>query len=229
MILAGAIVVGVVALWLVFAAAVGARLGISFRQALLYVPLKGVYRIADAPARVAHASAAPVVYVVLHQSRLEPPLMLSLLPAETLHILDERAARSAWLEPWRDLARTIAFNPRHVFISRRLVRHLRGNGRLAVYISDSIEPDTKEFLLYRAVGRIALAAEAKVVAIAVKGARHTVFSRTPAAEAPRRFLGRLRVEVLEPMTVPELWDRLGEGKRTGRAVFSRVSEALKGG
>ena len=95
-----------------------------------------------------------------------------------------------------------------------------------MYFSDHIEPDTKEFLLYRAVGRIALAAEARVVAVAVQGARHSVFSRTPVAEAPRRFLGRLSVNMLEPMTVPELWELAGEGKRTGRAIFARVSAAL---
>ena len=229
MILAGAIVGAVVVLWLIMAAAIAARLGISFRQALLYAPLKSAYRISDASARIAKASDTPVIYVVLHQSSLEPPLMLSLLPAETLHILDEQAARSGWLEPWRDLARTIAFNPQHVFLSRRLVRHLRGKGRLAVYISNSILPDTKEFLIYRAVGRIALAADAKLVPVAVQGARHTMFSRAPATEAPRRLLGKLRVSMLEPMSVPELWDRAGEGKRTGRALFSRVSEALREG
>ena len=40
-------------------------------------------------------------------------LMLSLLPEQTLHILDEDSAKAAWLEPWRELARTIAFNAEH--------------------------------------------------------------------------------------------------------------------
>ena len=83
----------------------------------------------------------PVIYVVAHQSRLDPALMLSLLPDDTLHILDDDSANAIWLEPWRELARTIAFNAEHVFVSRRLVRSLKGKGRLAVYFPDDVEPE----------------------------------------------------------------------------------------
>ena len=63
--------------------------------------------------------------------------MLALLPENTLHILDDYSANAAWLEPFRSLARTIVFNAEHVFVSRRLVRQLKGNGRLAVYFPDA--------------------------------------------------------------------------------------------
>ena len=95
--------------------------------------------------------------------------MLSLLPEQTLHILDEASAKSIWLEPWRELARTITFNAQHVFVSRRLVRVLKGNGRLAVYFPDSVEPDIKSFRLFRAVARIAMQADAKIVPVFVGG------------------------------------------------------------
>ena len=160
MILSGALLLGILAAWLAIALFESYRLGIAFRQAILYLPFKFAYRIDDKAIRAVGGADAPIVYLIWHQSRIDPALMLSLLPEQTLHILDEDSAKTAWLEPWRELARTIAFNTQHVFVSRRLVRVLKGKGRLAVYFPDSIEPDAKSFRLFRAVARIASQADA---------------------------------------------------------------------
>ncbi|TGT93924.1 2-acyl-glycerophospho-ethanolamine acyltransferase, partial [bacterium M00.F.Ca.ET.155.01.1.1] len=125
-------------------------------------------------------------------------LMLSLLPDDTLHILDEASARSPWLEPWRELARTIAFNAEHVFVSRRLVRVLKGKGKLAVYLPDAVEPDIKSFRLFRAITRIAMQADASIVPIFVAGTRNLPVSLTPKEKAPRHWFPPLSVQVLEP-------------------------------
>jgi acyl-[acyl-carrier-protein]-phospholipid O-acyltransferase/long-chain-fatty-acid--[acyl-carrier-protein] ligase len=199
------------------------HLGMTFHQALLYLPLKLVYRIRDGKMRAARDAAAPVVYVITHQSRLDPALMLALLPENTLHILDERSARSHWLEPWRELGRTIAFNAEHVFVSRRLVRVLKGKGRLAVYIPADVEPDVKSFRLYRAVARIALQADAKIIPVFINGARHLPFSLTPREKAPRSWFPRLTVSTLEPMTIQQM---IGDSDmRPSDALFDRVAEA----
>ena len=141
MILLGAILLGLLAVWLALAMVETFRLGIGLRQAFLYVPLKLVYRIGDAQIRAVARPTRPVIYAIWHQSRIDPALMLSLLPEQTLHILDEEAAKSIWLEPWREVCRTITFNAQHIFVSRRLVRVLKGKGRLAVYLPDNVEPD----------------------------------------------------------------------------------------
>ena len=67
MILSGAILLGLLAVWLALAAVETFRLDIGFRQAFLYVPLKLVYRIGDSPIRAASKVNAPVVYVIWHQ------------------------------------------------------------------------------------------------------------------------------------------------------------------
>jgi acyl-[acyl-carrier-protein]-phospholipid O-acyltransferase/long-chain-fatty-acid--[acyl-carrier-protein] ligase len=199
------------------------RLGISAQQALLYVPLKLVYRIHDWRMRDARKIAAPVIYAVTHQSRLDPALMLALLPDDTLHILDEASAKSPWLEPWRVLARTIAFNAKHVFLSRRLVRFLKGGGRLAVYLPDNVEPDVNSYRLFRAVARMAVQADAKIVPIFIGGARHLPFSLSPATKAPRRLFPGLSISVLEPMTIQQLMER--PDSRPSNALFDRLAEA----
>ena len=140
MILAGLIIAGIAALWLAAAAWLVYEQRITFRQALLHAPLAVIWRI-DAHALRDIEAPPSLIYVVSHQSRLDPALMLGLLPDDTLHILDEFSANAACLDPWRSLARTIAFNPHHLFISRRLARVLRGGGRLRVYMPAAVAPD----------------------------------------------------------------------------------------
>jgi acyl-[acyl-carrier-protein]-phospholipid O-acyltransferase/long-chain-fatty-acid--[acyl-carrier-protein] ligase len=229
MILTLSLLAGLAGAWLLIALVERVRLGLTLHQALLYVPFKLAYRLADDRIKVARRADAPVIYAIVHQSRIEPALMLSLLPADTLHILDEASARSIWLEPWRELARTIAFNAEHVFVSRRLVRVLKGRGRLAVYFPDAVEPDVKSFRLYRAVTRIAMQAGAQVVPIFVSGARALPFSLTPAEKAPRRWFPRLSLSVLEPMTIEQLAALNGAGSSNSNALFDRVAEARLAG
>ncbi|TIO28366.1 MAG: 2-acyl-glycerophospho-ethanolamine acyltransferase [Mesorhizobium sp.] len=225
MILTLALLAGLVFAWLLIGVIERFRLDLRFTQALLYVPFKLAYRIADDRIRIARNARTPVIYVVSHQSRIEPALMLSLLPDDTLHILDEASARSPWLEPWRELARTIAFNAEHLFVSRRLVRVLKGKGRLAVYLPDDVEPDVKSFRLFRAITRIAMQADARIVPIFVVGARDLPMSLTPADKAPRRSFPRLSLSVLEPMTVAELVARNPDMASNTNALFDRFAEA----
>lgn len=224
-ILIGALLVGLAVAWLILATLESHRLRIGFRQALLYVPFKLVWRIDDRDIAAVAKAQAPVIYTIVHQSRIDPALALCLLPENTLHILDPESARAGWLDPWRDLARTIAFNAEHVFVSRRLVRVLRGKGRIAVYFPDQIEPDTKSFRLYRAVARIAAQANANIVPIVIGGARHLPFSLTPAADAPRRTFDALTISALPPLTITQLAERDGTPTTLSNALFDRIAEA----
>jgi len=197
--------------------------GRSFHQSLLYLPLKVFFRISEgqpAPLR----SDPPVIYAILHQSRLDPALMLSLLPSDTLHILDETSARSFWLEPWREMARTIAFNARHIFVSRRLVRMLKGKGRLAVYLPDGVDPDTRPFRLYRAVARIAQTAGAEIVAVSVRGSRDTTFAHE--RHRGQHMLPRLSITALPALSVDALRARSASTPPSAaRALHERLLEA----
>ena len=218
------VIAGVIALWLAFALYLMNRQGISLRQAFLYAPLKLVFRIDDSSLRAAHADG-PVIYAISHQSRLDPALMLSVLPDDTLHILDEASSRTAWLEPWRELARTIAFKAQHVFVNRRLTRRLKAKGRLAVYFPFDAEPDVKSFRLYRAVAKIALAADAKVVPIYIRGSSHLPGAYEPAAKTPRKLFPKLRIMAMPPKTIDELVASAGPvGVTTANALFDRVAE-----
>lgn len=148
--------------------------------------------------------------MVRHQSRIDPALALSLLPPDTLHILDQRSADAAWLEPWKALARTIGFNAEHLFVSRRLVRHLKGKGRLAVYIPADIKPEMREFRLYRAISRIAENSGASVAPIE--------FVREGAGP-----FARMTLKTLPPITIAQLAAAPAAPAKS-QALFNRAEE-----
>jgi len=226
MILTGFILLALVAAYLGGAAWLGARRKISYHQALLYLPLRVLYRVDDRRARHLGEAPAPVIYVVTHRSRLDPALMLSLLPQNTLHILDETSAKSMRIEPFKALARTIAFNAEHLFVSRRLVRHLRGKGRLAVYLPEAVEPSSKEFSLYRAVGRIAARAGANIVPIFIDGYPKAKSGPTRADAAATPAFPRLRITALPAASIAELGERSASpAPPPSNVLFDRVAEA----
>lgn len=224
MILIGLIIAAVAAAWLAAAFWFSRRHKISFHQAALYVPLAALWRVDATALEDTADDEGPILYIVSHQSRLDPALMLSLLPEDTLHILDDRAARSIWLEPWRELTRTIAFNPEHVFVSRRLVRVLRSKGRLCVYLAADMDPNSRAFRLYRAVARIALRAEARVQPIHVEGADRLTSSFVESSTGKRQLFPQLTVRTLKPITLEELVARDPEINTSSAALYARCEE-----
>ncbi|TIR96690.1 MAG: 2-acyl-glycerophospho-ethanolamine acyltransferase, partial [Mesorhizobium sp.] len=94
-----------------------------------------------------------------------------------------------------------------------------------VYLPDDVEPDVKSFRLFRAITRIAMQADARIVPIFVAGARDLPMSLTPADKAPRHWFPRLSLSVLEPMTVAELVARNPDMASNTNALFDRFAEA----
>jgi len=226
MILTGAILLALAAAYLAGAFWLSHSRNINLHQALLYLPLKLLYRIDDSGARLIADAPAPVIYVVTHRSRVDTALMLALLPANTLHILDEASAHSMRLEPFRALARTIVFNAEHLFISRRLVRHLRGKGRLAVYLPEAVEPTPKGFSLYRAVARIASRADASIVPIFADGYSKAVTGTVKADAAALPSFPKLTITALPAATIAQLGERSASpAPPLSNVLFDRMAEA----
>ena len=67
MILTGTILAALALLYLGAALALSYRLGIELRQALLYLPLKLLWRIRDRRIRLARQAEGPVIYAIANQ------------------------------------------------------------------------------------------------------------------------------------------------------------------
>ena len=136
--------------------------------------------------------------------------MLSLLPENTLHILDDYSASAAWLEPWRELARTIVFNAEHVFVVAAAGAHAEGQGP-----ARRLFPRRGRARAPRAFASTARSprspsrptpgsCRSSSAAPAICRSRNT-----PAGKAPRLMFPRLSITALPPMTL----DRAGRRRR----------------
>ncbi len=199
---------------------------LSFPQAFWYLTLKLIYRIDDKSLRRIGDTGGPLLYVISNQSKFDAALMLTLLPADTLHILDPRSAASRLVTYLRPLARTTVFAPDQILKNRRVFSQLQMGAHIAVYMPAPVEPDARTFRLYRAVARMATAANAKVVAIHAGNTRFLPSSFHPKDEMPRNLLPKVKVGARPAETIETLQQQAGAAaSNPANALFDRVAEA----
>ncbi len=199
---------------------------LSLPQAFWYLPLKLIYRIDDKSLRDLETAQGPVIYVISHQAKFDAALMMALLPANTLHILDPRAVSSAVVNFFRPLARSTVFAPEQILKNRRVFSQLVMGAKIAVYMPHPVEPDAKTFRLYRAVARMATAANAKIVAIHTGNTRFLASSYHPKEEMPHSWFPRLKVSARAPETIEAILEKAGvSASNPANALFDRMAEA----
>lgn len=202
------------------------RLKIRFRQALYFAPLKLIYRIDTRGARHMNDAAGPVIYAICEQSKLDPAICQALLPEATLHVLDPASADNWLVQTFRTLAKSVVFDKEHLVANRRLLRHLKGKGRLAVYLPEAVEPDAAGMRLYRAVTLLARKSNASVVPIFIGNSRFLPSSFTPVSKAPRKRFARLSVHALPAERIDTLVERAGKAFVTpSNALFDQMALA----
>ncbi|GAB4349672.1 MAG: AMP-binding protein [Oricola sp.] len=199
--------------------------GTSFRQALYFAPLKVIYRIDTHRLRRAKTgSGGATIYAISEQSKLDPAIYMALLPNDTLHVLDPASAGSWLVQTFRALARSVVFDKEHMISNRRLVRHLKGGGKLAVYLPEGVEPDATGFRLFRAVALLARKSNARIVPLHLRNGRFLPSSFTPPSRAPRRRFPSLSVHALRGETLDSLREKAGRDFTTRvNALFDRMA------
>ncbi|MEO0542882.1 MAG: AMP-binding protein [Pseudomonadota bacterium] len=201
-------------------------IGISLKQALWLSPIKLLYHFDTRNLRKANRVKGPLIYAISEQSRLDPALYLASLPDDTLHVLDPESA-TYWPTGWfRELARTVVFDKEKMIANRRLLRHLKGGGRMAVYFPAGVEPDQKTFRLYRAVTLLARKSGAQIIPIHTRNARFLPSSFTPANKAPRQRLARLTAHALPPLDMAAIIEKRGRDfSSPANALFDTMAQS----
>lgn len=212
--------------FIVLAWTVKSRLDVSWRQALAVLPFKLLYGLDTHNFSPARKAERPVIFAISEQSRLDPAVFLSILPEGTLHVLDPESAKHRVVGWYRSLSRSVVFNKEKMISNRRLIKHLKGGGRLAVYFPAHVEPGEKEFRLYRAVSLMARMTGAQIVPLHIRNARFLPSSFTPADKAPRQRFPDLSVHALSPHNINEMVEHRGrEFVTPANALFDRIAQA----
>ena len=220
------IVTALAAGWIGFAFWFASRLGIGFGQALVFVPVSLALRIDISMLRPNPKTSGPVIHAISHQSAFDAALMMLVLPKDTLHILDPRAANNWLAGMLRSVVRSVVFSPEQLSGDHRLLSQLKTGGQIAVYLPKDVEPDAKAFRLFRIAARLAKVTNAAVHAIHVGGSRQLPSSYTPTDEAPRRPFGPLRIATRPPQAIGALVAEQGVAASSpANALFDRLAEA----
>jgi acyl-[acyl-carrier-protein]-phospholipid O-acyltransferase/long-chain-fatty-acid--[acyl-carrier-protein] ligase len=199
---------------------------LTYPQALAWLPLKLIYRIDDSSLSPHVNQRGPLIYVISHQSQMDPALMLARLPSDTLHMLDPRSTQHVLTNWFRPLARSTVFGADKVLRNRRIFSQLTMGARIAVYMPHDVEPSPKTFRLYRAVAHMAKAANAKVIVIHPGGARFLPSSYYPANEMPPTRFPKLRLAARPAETLESLMTKAGPARSNiANALFDRLAEA----
>lgn len=198
--------------------------GISLRQALYFSPLKALYRIDSSRLGTPSETPGPVIYAISEQSRLDPAIFMALLPDDTLHVLDPASADHWLVSFYRTIAKSVVFDKEKMIANRRLLRNLKGKGRLAVYVPENVEPSPENFRLFRAITLLARKSNARIVPIHLRGARFLPSSFTSEDKAPRQRFPALTVHALPGETISTLVDKAGRQQTTpANALFDRMA------
>lgn len=220
------LVLALAALFLGGAFYLSITLNLTYPQALAWLPLKLLYRIDDSGLSGHINQPGPLIYVISHQSRMDPALMLTRLPSDTLHMLDPRSTDHMLTNWFRPLARSTIFGADKLLKNRRIFSQLSMGARVAVYMPHQVEPDPKTFRLYRAVAHMAKAANAKVVAIHPGGSRFLPSSYYPANEMPPSRFPKLRLVARPGETLDALMAKTGPAhSNIANVLFDRLAEA----
>ncbi|MEM0898597.1 MAG: AMP-binding protein [Pseudomonadota bacterium] len=181
----------------------------TWRQALALTPLKVFYRLDTSRIGKTSDIAGPLIYVISEQSKLDAAIMLATLPDDTLHVLKPETSQNWLVSSHRSLARSVVFDKERLIANRRLLRHLKGGGRMAVYVPENVEPSAEEFRLFRAITLLARKAKARIQPIHISGSRFLPSSFTPEEKAPRQRFPALAVHALPTETISSLAEKGG--------------------
>ena len=199
-------------------------LELSLAQALQFAPLKVLYRIDTHRMRAKARQPGPVIYAVSEQSALDPAIMMLTLPDDTLHILDPATASNWLVSASRSVTRSVVFDKERMIANRRLLRHLKGKGRLAVYIPETVEPSPRNMRLFKAISLLARKSNARIVPVHMRGGRFLPSSFTPEAKAPRQRFPALSVHMLRGGSIGQLQEQGGAARTTGaNALFDLLA------
>lgn len=210
---------------LLIAVRTAGALGISMSRALALTPLKLVNRLDTRALETARAASKPTLYTISAQSHLDPAIFLAALPDDTLHVLSPEAAAHWAVSTMRGSARTVVFDKDKMIANRRLIKHLKGGGKLAVYVPPAVEPDADGFRLYRAVAIMARKTGAVIMPMRVEGSRFLPSSIIPADQSPRRRFVRLKIEALPAQTIDGLIEKRGRAfVNPANALFDAMAQ-----
>ncbi|PPQ36180.1 acyl-[acyl-carrier-protein]-phospholipid O-acyltransferase / long-chain-fatty-acid--[acyl-carrier-protein] ligase [Rhodoblastus acidophilus] len=195
---------------------------------LLSIVFRAFYRL-EVVGRENLAKAGPNCIVALnHVSFLDAPLAFSLLDGKAVFAIDSQIAKVWWIKPFLRFARTYALDPTKPLATRGLIQEVRDGASMVIFPEGRLTVTGSLMKVYDGAGMIAEKSGVKVVPVRLDGLESTAFSRLSREQAPRRWLRKVRVTVLEPVELKVDEKLRGKARRmaAGAALYQVMSDLV---
>ncbi|MGP7984163.1 acyl-[ACP]--phospholipid O-acyltransferase [Rhodoblastus sp.] len=175
------------------------------------------------------AKAGPNAILALnHVSFLDAALALSLLDRDPIFAIDTGIAQRWWVKPFLRLVRVYPLDPTKPMATRGLIQAVRNGETLVIFPEGRLTVTGSLMKVYDGAGMIADKSGRKVVPARIDGLEATAFSRLSRDLAPRRFLNKVTVTILEPVELDIDQTLVGKARRqaAGAALYQIMSDLL---
>ncbi|MCO5089956.1 acyl-[ACP]--phospholipid O-acyltransferase [Bosea sp. (in: a-proteobacteria)] len=163
-----------------------------------------------------------------HVSFLDAALALSILDREPVFAIDHGIAQRWWVKPFLKLTRAMPLDPARPLATRSLINAVKGGESLVIFPEGRLTVTGSLMKVYDGVGMIAEKSAAKIVPVRIEGLEATIFSRLTREQVRRRWFPKVRVTVLDPVTLTVPGELRGKPRRqaAGAALYQIMSDLI---
>lgn len=194
----------------------------------LSILFRAFYRV-EVTGRENIAKAGDNAIIALnHVSFLDAALALSILDKEPVFAIDHGIAQRWWVKPFLKLTRAMPLDPSRPLATRSLINAVKNGESLVIFPEGRLTVTGSLMKVYDGVGMIAEKSGAQVVPVRIEGLEATIFSRLTREQVRRRWFPKVRVTVLEPvsLTVPEELKGKPRRQAAGAALYQIMSDLI---
>ncbi len=210
------------AVWMFF------RLPTSPTRDFISILFRAFYRL-EVKGRDNIAKAGPNAIMALnHVSFLDAALALSLLDQDPIFAIDTGIAQRWWVKPFLRLVRAFPLDPTKPMATRGLIHAVRNGETLVIFPEGRLTVTGSLMKVYDGAGMIAEKSGCMIVPTRIDGLEASAFSRLSRDQAPRRFLNKVTVTILEPVDLKIDASLRGKARRqaAGAALYQIMSDLL---
>jgi acyl-[acyl-carrier-protein]-phospholipid O-acyltransferase/long-chain-fatty-acid--[acyl-carrier-protein] ligase len=194
----------------------------------LSILFRAFYRV-EVSGRENIAKAGDNAIIALnHVSFLDAALALSILDKEPVFAIDHGIAQRWWVKPFLKLTRAMPLDPSRPLATRSLINAVKNGESLVIFPEGRLTVTGSLMKVYDGVGMIAEKSGAKVVPVRIEGLEATIFSRLTREQVRRRWFPKVRVTVLEPVSLTVAEELKGKPRRqaAGAALYQIMSDLI---
>ncbi|RYE29425.1 MAG: MFS transporter, partial [Hyphomicrobiales bacterium] len=194
----------------------------------LSILFRAFYRV-EVTGRENIAKAGDNAIIALnHVSFLDAALALSILDKEPVFAIDHGIAQRWWVKPFLKLTRAMPLDPSRPLATRSLINAVKSGESLVIFPEGRLTVTGSLMKVYDGVGMIAERSGVPIVPVRIEGLEATVFSRLTREQVRRRWFPKVRVTVLDPvsLTVPDELKGKPRRQAAGAALYQIMSDLI---